>query len=83
MPAQVATEVILDARYHRLLLPSGPLNAGYENFVQPGVPSRNDLLWPRRIQISPLTPPPGPGGDDSDHSWQTRQDQLCPCNWDP
>jgi hypothetical protein len=33
MPAQVATEVILGALYHRLLLPSGPLDAAYANFV--------------------------------------------------
>jgi hypothetical protein len=33
MPAQVATEVILGALYHRLLPPSGPLDAAYANFV--------------------------------------------------
>jgi hypothetical protein len=33
MPAQVATEVILGALCRRLLLPSGPLDATYANFV--------------------------------------------------
>jgi hypothetical protein len=45
MPAQVATEVILGALYHRLLLPSGPLDAAYANFVVD--------------TASPAPPPPG------------------------
>ena len=46
MPAQVATEVILGALCHRLLLPSGPLDAACANFVVDTVFARTSAARP-------------------------------------
>ena len=46
MPAQVATEVILGALYHRLLLPSGPMDAAYANSVVDTVFARTSAARP-------------------------------------
>lgn len=58
---------------------AGPVRRSWPQLM----PGWNDLFWPGRIQVSLLAPQPRPSGDDSDHSWQTGQDQLCPCNRGP